>query len=65
MALLPVGWIIMAAYNKYVENGRKLNKSESFTETIWGSNGRFRHLIHRAEGEVWGRYAQRGADAEI
>jgi hypothetical protein len=26
MALLPVGWIIMAAYNKYLENGRKLNK---------------------------------------
>lgn len=26
MALLPIGWIIMAAYNKYLENGRKLNK---------------------------------------
>jgi hypothetical protein len=26
VALLPVGWIILAAYNKYVENGRKLNK---------------------------------------
>jgi hypothetical protein len=30
VALLPVGWIIMAAYNKYVENGRQLNKQVAF-----------------------------------
>lgn len=25
-ALLPVFWILVAAYNKYVENGRQINK---------------------------------------
>jgi hypothetical protein len=25
-ALLPVFWIVFAAYNKYVENGRKINR---------------------------------------
>ena len=29
-ALLPVFWIVSAAYNKYVENGRKINKEVAF-----------------------------------
>ena len=29
-ALLPIFWIVTAAYNKYVENGRKINKEVAF-----------------------------------
>ncbi|MBE2223038.1 MAG: hypothetical protein IAF02_15950 [Anaerolineae bacterium] len=30
-ALLPLFWIVAAAYNKYVENGRKIDKQMVFT----------------------------------